>query len=243
MRLDKFLCEAGAGTRSEVKQLIRKGAAAVNGEVEKAADRKIEEYDKVTLYGRALSYQKFRYYLLHKPSGVITATEDKKERTVMELLQGIDTRELFPVGRLDKDTEGLLLITNDGELAHLLLSPRKHVDKTYFVRTKLPLPEEALERLAEGVDIGDEKPTLPAVVKRLTDTEIELTIREGRFHQIKRMLTAVVNEVIYLKRLSMGTLRLPADLLAGEFRELTEEEIQELRESICKPRNEGKVQS
>ena len=107
MRLDKFLCDAGAGTRSEVKQLIRKGAAAVNGEVEKAADRKIEEYDKVTLYGRALSYQKFRYYLLHKPSGVITATEDKRERTVMELLQGIDVRDLFPVGRLDKDTEGL----------------------------------------------------------------------------------------------------------------------------------------
>lgn len=243
MRLDKFLCDAGAGTRSEVKQLIRKGAAAVNGEVEKAADRKIEEYDQVTLYGRALSYQKFRYYLLHKPSGVITATEDKKERTVMELLRGVNVRDLFPVGRLDKDTEGLLLITNDGELAHRLLSPGKHVDKTYFVRTKLPLSEEALKRLAEGIDIGDEKPTLPAVVKRLTDTEIELTIREGRFHQIKRMLTAVVNEVTYLKRLSMGTLKLPADLQAGEFRELTEEEIRELRESTCKPQNERKVQS
>lgn len=232
MRLDKFLCEAGAGTRSEVKQLIKKGAVTVNGEVEKAADRKVKEEDHVTLYDRTLSFQKFRYYLLHKPSGVITATEDSRERTVMELLQGIDTRDLFPVGRLDKDTEGLLLLTNDGALAHRLLSPRKHVDKTYFVRTKLPLSEEAAERLAEGVDIGDEKLTMPAIVKRLGDTELELTIREGRFHQIKRMLSAVDNEVVYLKRLSMGTLRLPADLTPGAYRALTEEELRQLQESV-----------
>lgn len=230
MRLDKFLCEAGTGTRSEVKQLIKKGAVTVNGEVEKAADRKVKEEDHVTLYGRELFYQRFRYYLLHKPSGVITATEDSRERTVMELLQGIDTRDLFPVGRLDKDTEGLLLLTNDGALAHRLLSPKKHVDKTYFVRTKLPLSEEAAGRLAEGVDIGDEKLTMPAIVKRLTDTEFELTIREGRFHQIKRMLSAVDNEVIYLKRLSMGALRLPADLKPGAYRALTEEELQRLQE-------------
>lgn len=234
MRLDKFLCEAGAGTRSEVKQLIKKGAVTVNGEVEKAADRKVKEEDHVTLYGRALSYQRFRYYLLHKPSGVITATEDSRERTVMELLQGIDTKSLFPVGRLDKDTEGLLLLTNDGALAHRLLSPRKHVDKTYFVRTKLPLSEEAAERLAEGVDIGDEKLTMPAIVKRLGDTELELTIREGRFHQVKRMLSAVDNEVVYLKRLSMGTLRLPADLTPGAYRALTEEELRQLQESVYK---------
>lgn len=232
MRLDKFLCEAGAGTRSEVKQLIKKGAVTVNGEVEKAADRKVKEEDHVTLYGRALFFQKFRYYLLHKPSGVITATEDSRERTVMELLQGIDTRDLFPVGRLDKDTEGLLLLTNDGALAHRLLSPRKHVDKTYLVRTKLPLSEEAAGRLAEGVDIGDEKITMPAIVKRLGDTELELTIREGRFHQIKRMLSAVDNEVVYLKRLSMGTLRLPADLTPGAYRALTEEELRQLQESV-----------
>lgn len=232
MRLDKFLCEAGAGTRSEVKQLIKKGAVTVNGEVEKAADRKVKEEDHVTLYDRTLSFQKFRYYLLHKPSGVITATEDGRERTVMELLQGIDTKDLFPVGRLDKDTEGLLLLTNDGALAHRLLSPRKHVDKTYFVRTKLPLSEEAAERLAEGVDIGDEKLTMPAIVKRLGDTELELTIREGRFHQIKRMLSAVDNEVVYLKRLSMGTLRLPADLTPGAYRALTEEELRQLQESV-----------
>lgn len=232
MRLDKFLCEAGAGTRSEVKQLIKKGAVTVNGEVEKAADRKVKEEDHVTLHGRTLFFQKFRYYLLHKPSGVITATEDSRERTVMELLQGIDTRDLFPVGRLDKDTEGLLLLTNDGALAHRLLSPRKHVDKTYLVRTKLPLSEEAAGRLAEGVDIGDEKITMPAIVKRLGDTELELTIREGRFHQIKRMLSAVDNEVVYLKRLSMGTLRLPADLTPGAYRALTEEELRQLQESV-----------
>lgn len=229
MRLDKFLCETGAGTRSEVKQLLKKGVVAVNGEVEKAAERKVEEADCVTLRGEVLVYRRFRYYLLNKPVGVVTATEDNREHTVMELLQGIDTRSLFPVGRLDKDTEGLLLITNDGGLAHRLLSPKKHVDKTYFVRIKHPLSKEAEKRLTEGVDIGDEKITLPAVVKRLTDTEIELTIREGRFHQIKRMLSAVGNEVVFLKRLSMGTLQLPADLKTGGFKELTEEEVKRLQ--------------
>lgn len=235
MRLDKFLCEAGAGTRSEVKQLVKKGAVAVNGGIEKAADRKVDTCDRITLYGRELSYQKFRYYLLYKPAGVVTATEDKHERTVMELLRGIDTRELFPVGRLDKDTEGLLLITNDGGLAHRLLSPKKHIDKTYLVKTKLPLSEEAVERLTEGVDIGDERPTLPAVVKQISDMEMELTIREGRFHQIKRMVSAVGNEVVFLKRLSMGTLLLPAELSAGEFRELTKEETERLYAGAYQP--------
>lgn len=230
MRLDKFLCEAGAGSRSEVKQLLKKGVVTVNGMVEKAADKKVEETDRISLRGRELSYAKFRYYLLHKPAGLITATEDKYAPTVMGLLQGMDTRGLFPVGRLDKDTEGLLLLTNDGALAHRLLSPGKHVDKRYLVRTRQPLSEEALRQLSEGVDIGDEKATLPAKVKRLADTEIELTIREGRFHQVKRMLSAVGNEVVYLKRLSIGSLQLPKDLAPGCFRELTKEELSRLKE-------------
>lgn len=240
MRLDKFLCEAGAGTRSEVKQLLKKGVVTVNGTVEKAADKKVEETDRIALRGRELSYTKFRYYLLHKPSGVITATEDRHTPTVMGLLQGIDTRGLFPVGRLDKDTEGLLLLTNDGALAHRLLSPRKHVDKKYLVKTKYPLSEEAVRQLTEGVDIGDEKATMPARVKRLADTEIELTIREGRFHQVKRMLSAVGNELVYLKRLSIGSLLLPEDLKAGGFRELTKDELSRLQECGQIHAQEGK---
>ena len=240
MRLDKFLCEAGAGTRSEVKQLLKKGVVTVNGMVEKAADKKVEETDRIALRGRELSYTKFRYYLLHKPSGVITATEDKHTPTVMGLLQGIDTRGLFPVGRLDKDTEGLLLLTNDGALAHRLLSPRKHVDKRYLVRTRQPLSEEAIGRLTKGDDIGDEKETMPAKVKRLADAEIELTIREGRFHQVKRMLSAVGNEVVYLKRLSIGSLQLPEDLEAGGFRELTKDELSRLQKCGRLNAREGK---
>ncbi len=240
MRLDKFLCEAGAGTRSEVKQLLKKGVVTVNGMVEKAADKKVEETDCIALRGRELSYTKFRYYLLHKPSGVITATEDKHTPTVMGLLQGIDTRGLFPVGRLDKDTEGLLLLTNDGALAHRLLSPRKHVDKRYLVRTRQPLSEEAIGQLTKGVDIGDEKETMPAKVKRLADAEIELTIREGRFHQVKRMLSAVGNEVVYLKRLSIGSLQLPEDLEAGGFRELTKDELSRLQKCGRLNTREGK---
>lgn len=240
MRLDKFLCEAGAGSRSEVKQLLKKGAVTVNGRVEKAADRKVEESaEHIALWGRPLSYQKFRYYLLHKPAGVITATKDRTAHTVMDLLCGVDTGKLFPVGRLDKDTEGLLLLTNDGELAHRLLSPKRHVDKTYLVKLALPLSEEAEARLTKGVDIGDEKASLPAVVKRLAEKEIALTIREGRFHQIKRMLSAVGNEVLYLKRLSMGTLTLPADMPAGCFRELTEEELGLLRDCAFGHRDKG----
>lgn len=231
IRLDKFLCDAGAGTRSEVKQLLKKGLVTVNGQVEKAADVKIaEETDQVTLRGEPLFFARFRYFLLHKPAGVITATEDASQKTVLDLLTGVNLRHLFPVGRLDKDTEGLLLITDDGELAHRLLSPKKHVDKTYLVQTRLPLTPKAADRLKEGVDIGDDTPTLPARIEQLSDTSFYLTIREGRFHQIKRMLLAVDNEVVYLKRISMGPLTLPADLAKGEFRSLTADELEKLKQ-------------
>ena len=167
--------------------------------------------------------------MLHKPAGVSTATEDKKESTVMDILREEKVKNLFPVGRLDKDTEGLLLITDDGELAHNLLSPKKHVDKEYLVKVRDSISEEDCKKLAEGVDIGDEKPTAPAKVERVAEKEILLTIREGRFHQVKRMLQAVGNEVLYLKRLSMGSLRLPKDLEKGAYRPLSEEEIYKIK--------------
>lgn len=212
------------------KKCRKKGQIAVNGQVQKTADFKVKENtDTVTFQGKPLSYAAFHYYMLHKPAGVITATEDKKESTVMDILREEKVKNLFPVGRLDKDTEGLLLITDDGELAHNLLSPKKHVDKEYLVKVRDSISEEDCRKLSEGVDIGDEKPTAPAKVERVAEKEILLTIREGRFHQVKRMLQAVGNEVLYLKRLSMGSLRLPEDLEKGAYRQLSEEEIYKIK--------------
>lgn len=230
MRLDKFLCDTAGLTRTEAKNAVKKGQIAVNGQVQKAADFKVKENtDTVTFQGRPLSYAAFHYYILHKPAGVITATEDKKESTVMDILREEKVKNLFPVGRLDKDTEGLLLVTDDGELAHNLLSPKKHVDKEYLVKVRDSISEDDCRKLSEGVDIGDEKPTAPAKVERVAEKEILLTIREGRFHQVKRMLQAVGNEVLYLKRLSMGSLRLPKDLEKGAYRPLSEEEIYKIK--------------
>ena len=230
MRLDKFLCDTAGLTRTEAKNAVKKGQIAVNGQVQKAADFKVKENtDTVTFQGKPLSYAAFHYYILHKPAGVITATEDKKESTVMDILREEKVKNLFPVGRLDKDTEGLLLITDDGELAHNLLSPKKHVDKEYLVKVRDSISEDDCRKLSEGVDIGDEKPTAPAKVERVAEKEILLTIREGRFHQVKRMLQAVDNEVLYLKRLSMGSLRLPKDLEKGAYRPLSEEEIYKIK--------------
>lgn len=231
MRLDKFLCQTGGVTRSEAKLLLKKGQVTVNGQTEKDGDKKINEIsDSVVLQGKQLLYEQYRYYLLHKPAGVITATQDSSQKTVLDLLTGVDTRNLFPVGRLDKDTEGLLLLTDNGELAHKLLSPKKHVDKTYFVRLSKPLSDEETLLLASGVDIGDEELTLPAGVEVQSETEILLTIHEGRFHQIKRMLAALGNEVVYLKRLTMGPLSLPVDLPCGAFRPLNEDELKKLKQ-------------
>lgn len=230
MRLDKFLCDTAGLTRTEAKNAVKKGQIAVNGQVQKTADFKVKETtDTVTFQGKPLSYAAFHYYMLHKPAGVITATEDKKESTVMDILREEKVKNLFPVGRLDKDTEGLLLITDDGELAHNLLSPKKHVDKEYLVKVRDSISEDDCRKLSEGVDIGDEKPTAPAKVERVAEKEILLTIREGRFHQVKRMLQAVGNEVLYLKRLSMGSLRLPKDLEKGAYRPLSEEEIYKIK--------------
>lgn len=229
MRLDKYLAEMGAGTRSEVKKLVRAGRVTINGAVAEKPEQKVDpETDTVCLDGEALLYVAYEYYLFHKPAGCVSATEDKIHKTVMDYLTDTLRDDLFPVGRLDIDTEGLLLITNDGVLAHELLSPAHHVKKTYYARVAGRVTEEDARLFQQGVDIGEEKLTKPAELVILTsgeESEIELTITEGKFHQVKRMFQAVGKEVVYLKRLSMGPLTLPETLLPGEYRALTQEEL------------------
>ena len=207
IRLDKYLADMGCGTRSQVKQMIRKGQVEINGEKIKKPEQKITiAQDRVCVAGKEIRYEKYRYYLLHKPAGYVSATT---------------------VGRLDKDTEGLLLLTNDGELAHRLLSPKKHVDKTYYARIDGKVDEEDQRAFLQGVDIGDETKTAPAkleILKTADISEILLTIQEGRFHQVKRMFQARDKQVIYLKRMTMGPLVLGDDLPKGNYRELCEEE-------------------
>ncbi len=233
IRLDKFLADMGYGTRSEVKKEITKGNVKINGLSVRKPETKIDtEKDEVMYREQPAAYEKYEYYMLNKPAGVISATTDKKEKTVLDLIGEKQRKDLFPVGRLDKDTEGLLLITNDGELAHRLLSPKKHVDKVYYVRVQGELAEEDIRRLAEGIDIGEEKLTLPArlvIRKNGQFSEAEITIQEGKFHQVKRMFHALGKEVVYLKRLSMGTLVLDGNLKPGEYRKLTKEE----RDGLC----------
>lgn len=233
IRLDKYLGEMGMGTRSQLKEAAKKGRILVNGDVEKKTDRKIDpETDQVSFDGRPVSYVKMEYYMLNKPQGVVSATEDKRHRTVVDLLEDRRRDDLFPVGRLDMDTEGLLLITNDGDLAHRLLSPKRHVDKVYFARIEGRLPEDAAERAARGIVLTDGTPTLPAKleIERLLDggAECRLTIHEGKFHQVKRMFEAMGCEVVYLKRLSMGPLMLDEALAPGQYRMLSEQELEAL---------------
>lgn len=231
MRLDKFLCEMNIGTRSQVKTYVRQGMVTVNGIVAQKADDKINENtDCIIFRGEELHYSRFQYFMLNKPQDVVSATRDNHDKTVMELLPEDARKDLAPVGRLDKDTEGLLLITNDGELSHRLLSPKKHVDKVYLVQLAEALSKENILKLEQGVDIGEEKLTLPAKVEVLKEREILLTIHEGKFHQVKRMLQAVDNEVVFLKRICFGSLSLDETLVPGECRELTTQEVAALYE-------------
>ncbi len=226
MRLDRFLCEMNVGSRSQVKALLRQGLVTVNGKAEKEGAIQIREYsDDILFRGNKLQYQRFVYYMLNKPEGVVSATEDKTAVTVVSLLSGEGRDDLFPVGRLDKDTTGLLLLTNDGETAHRLLSPKRHVDKIYRVTLEHPLERQAAAILEQGVDIGDDKLTLHAQVSVQDDCTILLTIQEGRYHQVKRMLQAVGNRVLALERISFGGLALDEKLKPGEYRTLTSEEI------------------
>lgn len=230
-RLDKFLADAGMGTRSEAKNMIRKKSVTVNGMPAKGPEQKIDETsDVIAVNGKPIAHRGFVYYLLHKPAGYVSATKDNLFPTVMELVPKGD--DLFPVGRLDKDTEGLLLITNDGELAHRLLSPRRHVDKTYLAVLDKPAEDEDIAKFETGVDIGDDDLTLPARLEILPENRVLLTIHEGRFHQVKRMFHAVGKEVVYLKRLSMGPVKLPEDLEKGKYRELLKDEVNLLRGAV-----------
>lgn len=236
IRIDKYLGEMGEGTRSQIKEMARKGRIAVDGIPEKKADRKIDpEKNKITVDGRLVSYAEYEYYMLNKPQGVVSATRDSLHETVISLITDRKRDDLFPVGRLDIDTEGLLLITNDGELAHQLLSPKKHVDKVYFAQIKGDIPEDAKKQIAEGLVLTDGTPVLPAHLEILNSGEngelsdIRLTIKEGKYHQVKRMFESLGCYVVYLKRLSMGSLTLDETLEPGSYRPLSEVELQKLK--------------
>ena len=233
MRLDKFLANSGIGTRKEVKIILKKGKIKVNEKIVKDAKMQVDEIkDDVKIEGEKITYKPFVYIMMNKPSGVISATEDGKHKTVIDLLcEKYKNYKVFPVGRLDIDTEGLLLLTNDGVLAHNLLSPKKHVDKKYYVELKEPLTIEKKKILENGIKLEENFVTKKAKIEIIDkDEDIEvnsvfITISEGKFHQVKRMFKFVENEVLYLKRGKMGKLLLPEDLKLGEYRELSEEEM------------------
>lgn len=235
MRIDKFLSNMGFGSRKEVKILLKTKAVEVNGEIVRDPKVHVDEHaDQVLVGGESVVYTEFIYLLMNKPQNVISATEDKYDQTVIDLLDEEEQHfEPFPVGRLDKDTEGFLLLTNDGKLAHELLSPKKHVDKTYYALIEGLVTEADKEAFEKGVELDDGYVTKPASLNILESgpvSKIELTITEGKFHQVKRMFESVGKRVVYLKRLSMGPLSLDPELGLGEYRHLTEEEVNSLKQ-------------
>lgn len=230
LRLDKLLAHSGYGSRKDVKQLLKSARIMVNGK--KVSSGKIHvnpEQDQIYVNDERVIYEEFVYYLLHKPAGVISATEDVRDKTVLDLLAAEDQlKSPFPVGRLDKDTEGLLLLTNDGKLAHQLLTPKNNIGKTYYAKINQPVTEEDKIAFKNGVTLDDGYQTKPAelvILKSDINSEIELTITEGKFHQVKRMFEAVGKRVVYLKRVSMGEWMLDPTLAKGKYRRLTEEEV------------------
>lgn len=225
-RLDKIISATGKKSRREVKLLVKQGRILVDGVPASAAEMKVDPaVSEILLDGEDIGYQRFTYIMLHKPAGVLSAVEDKRQKTVLDLLpEELQKRGLSPVGRLDKDTEGLLLLTNDGELTHKLLSPRHHVDKVYYARVEGVLEQADCDAFAAGMTLGDGLECMPAGLEILSPSEALVTLQEGKFHQVKRMLAARGKPVVYLKRLSMGALRLDETLRPGEFRHLTEEE-------------------
>ena len=239
MRLDKFLVACAVGSRTEVKNFLKAGRVTVNGKKEKSAKLQVnEDTDEICFDGQKLDYEEFVYYMMNKPQGVISATEDPKHKTVLDLLDDLArSKEVFPVGRLDIDTHGLLLLTNDGKLAHALLSPKRHVDKTYLAQIKGIMTQEDVEKFAQGIPLKDFT-CQPARLEILsTDAEknqsqIRVTIAEGKFHQVKRMVAYCGKEVVDLQRLTMGTLTLDENLKRGEWRRLTKEELEGLLESV-----------
>ena len=239
MRLDKFLVACAVGSRTEVKNFLKSGRVTVNGKKEKSAKLQIdEETDEICFDGQKLDYEEFVYYMMNKPQGVISATEDPKHKTVLDLLDDYArAKEVFPVGRLDIDTHGLLLLTNDGKLAHALLSPKRHVDKTYLAQVKGIMTDTDVETFAKGIPLKDftcqpAKLELVSLDKVENQSLVRVTIAEGKFHQVKRMVAYCGKEVVDLQRVTMGTLTLDEGLKRGEWRRLTKEELEGLLESV-----------
>ena len=239
MRLDKFLVACAVGSRTEVKNFLKAGRVTVNGKKEKSAKLQInEDTDEICFDGQKLEYEEFVYYMMNKPQGVISATEDPKHKTVLDLLDDLArSKEVFPVGRLDIDTHGLLLLTNDGKLAHALLSPKRHVDKTYLAQVDGIMTDTDVEIFAQGIPLKDFT-CQPAMLELVSlDAEenqsmVHVTIAEGKFHQVKRMVAYCGKEVMDLQRLTMGTLTLDEGLKRGEWRRLTKDELEGLLESV-----------
>ena len=239
MRLDKFLVACAVGSRTEVKNFLKSGRVTVNGKKEKSAKLQInEDTDEICFDGQKLEYEEFVYYMMNKPQGVISATEDPKHKTVLDLLDDLArSKEVFPVGRLDIDTHGLLLLTNDGKLAHALLSPKRHVDKTYLAQINGVMTDEDIETFAQGIPLKDftcqpAKLELVSVDTEKNQSLVRVIIAEGKFHQVKRMVAYCGKEVVDLQRLTMGTLTLDEDLKRGEWRRLSKEELEGLLESV-----------
>lgn len=233
MRIDKFLSEMNIGSRREIKEYTKAGRITLNNEVVKKSDMKINpETDCICFDGKEVVYAAFEYYMLNKPAGVVSATEDSLHQTVIDLIKDSKRADLFPVGRLDKDTEGLLFITNDGELAHRLLSPTKHVAKTYFARVKGTITNEDVEKFYAGVQFDRELVAKPAELEILSSgdiSEVYVTLAEGKFHQVKKMFLALGKEVVFLKRVKMAGIPLDEHLKSGEYRLLTEDELNQLK--------------
>ena len=239
MRLDKYLVACAVGSRTEVKNFLKTGRVTVNGKKEKSAKLQInEDTDEICFDGQKLEYEEFVYYMMNKPQGVISATEDPKHKTVLDLLDDYArAKEVFPVGRLDIDTHGLLLLTNDGKLAHALLSPKRHVDKTYLAQVDGIMTDEDIETFAKGIPLKDftcqpSKLELVSIDREKNQSLVRVTIAEGKFHQVKRMVAYCGKEVVDLQRLTMGTLTLDENLKRGEWRRLSKEELEGLLESV-----------
>lgn len=240
IRLDKYLSDHTELTRSQIKKKVASGLVKVQDAVIKDAGYKVSADEVIEMEGQQICGQQYQYLLFHKPAGIVSATDDARDETVLDAVRRggfagegeapFLAKDLFPMGRLDKDTEGLLILTNDGGMAHRLLSPKFHVEKTYLVRLDIPVEEEDVIRMKEGVDIGEKRLTKPAEMKILAETECLLTITEGKFHQVKRMFHRLGKEVVYLKRVEMAGIRLEDSLKKGQWRQLTEKEIEKLKE-------------
>ena len=245
MRLDKYLSEMGIASRSDLKKDIRKGLVFVNGEMIRDAGFSVTKDSKIQYKGKEIEYEELSYYMMNKPAGVLSSTEDRKQKTVLDLFLDTHRKDLFPVGRLDKDAEGLLLIMNDGKLAHTLLSPKNHIEKKYYVEIPASLKDEDLEPLRHGIQYDTDLVAEPAQVQLLSanpdKSAVEIIITEGKFHQIKKMFLALSEDYVVtkLKRISMGALRLDESLSPGEYRKLSPGEIEILKESMKKDEMEA----